>query len=31
VRNILQKLNVHGRGQAVAKLRNLIGERLNAG
>jgi DNA-binding NarL/FixJ family response regulator len=27
VRNILQKLNVHGRGQAVAKLRNLIGRR----
>jgi len=27
IRNILQKLNVHGRGQAVAKLRGLIGER----
>jgi len=28
VRNILQKLQVHGRGQAVAKLRTLIGERF---
>jgi len=28
VRNILHKLQVHGRGQAVAKLRNLIGERF---
>jgi DNA-binding NarL/FixJ family response regulator len=31
VRNILSKLKVHGRGQAVAKLRTLIGERLGAG
>ena len=30
VRNILHKLQVHGRGQAVAKLRNLIGERFGA-
>jgi DNA-binding NarL/FixJ family response regulator len=30
VRNILQKLNVHRRGQAVAKLRGLIGRRWNA-
>src|SRR5258708_4380626 len=28
VRNILQKLQVHGRGQAVAKLRTLIGKRV---
>ena len=31
VRNILQKLQVHGRGQAVAKLRTLIGERFGMG
>jgi two-component system, NarL family, nitrate/nitrite response regulator NarL len=31
VRNILQKLQVRRRGQAVAKLRTLIGERFNAG
>jgi DNA-binding NarL/FixJ family response regulator len=31
VRNILHKLQVHGRGQAVAKLRTLIGERFSAG
>jgi DNA-binding NarL/FixJ family response regulator len=31
VRNILHKLHVHGRGQAVAKLRTLIGERFGAG
>jgi NarL family two-component system response regulator YdfI len=31
VRNILQKLHVHGRGQAVAKLRTLIGERFGVG
>jgi DNA-binding NarL/FixJ family response regulator len=31
VRNILHKLQVHRRGQAVAKLRNLIGERLGSG
>jgi DNA-binding NarL/FixJ family response regulator len=31
VRNILHKLQVHGRGQAVAKLRTLIGERFGAG
>jgi two-component system, NarL family, nitrate/nitrite response regulator NarL len=30
VRNILHKLQVHGRGQAVAKLRDLIGERFGA-
>lgn len=30
VRNILQKLNVHRRGQAVAKLRSLIDRRMNA-
>jgi two-component system, NarL family, nitrate/nitrite response regulator NarL len=30
VRNILYKLQVHRRGQAVAKLRTLIGERLGA-
>jgi two-component system nitrate/nitrite response regulator NarL len=29
IRNILQKLRVRRRGQAVAKLRNLIGERFN--
>ena len=28
VRNIMTKLNVHRRGEAVAKLRTLIGERL---
>jgi DNA-binding NarL/FixJ family response regulator len=28
VRNILQKLQVHRRGQAVAKLRSLIGARF---
>jgi two-component system nitrate/nitrite response regulator NarL len=31
VRNILHKLQVHGRGQAVAKLRTLIGERFGTG
>jgi len=31
VRNILHKLQVHRRGQAVAKLRTLIGERFDAG
>ena len=31
VRNILHKLHVHGRGQAVAKLRTLIGERFSTG
>jgi two-component system, NarL family, nitrate/nitrite response regulator NarL len=31
VRNILYKLQVHGRAKAVAKLRTLIGERLGAG
>src|SRR5882757_7837211 len=31
VRNILHKLHVHGRGQAVAKLRTLIGERFGVG
>ncbi len=31
VRNILHKLQVHGRGQAVAKLRGLIGERFGVG
>ena len=31
VRNILQKLHVRRRGQAVAKLRTLIGERLSLG
>jgi two-component system nitrate/nitrite response regulator NarL len=31
VRNILQKLQVRRRGQAVAKLRTLIGARFNAG
>jgi two-component system nitrate/nitrite response regulator NarL len=31
VRNILQKLQVRRRGQAVAKLRTLIGERFSAG
>jgi DNA-binding NarL/FixJ family response regulator len=31
VRNILHKLQVHRRGQAVAKLRNLIGERFGMG
>jgi DNA-binding NarL/FixJ family response regulator len=31
VRNILHKLQVHGRGQAVAKLRTLIGERFGVG
>jgi DNA-binding NarL/FixJ family response regulator len=31
VRNILHKLQVHGRGQAVAKLRTLIGERFGIG
>jgi two-component system, NarL family, nitrate/nitrite response regulator NarL len=31
VRNILQKLQVHRRGQAAAKLRTLIGERFCAG
>jgi DNA-binding NarL/FixJ family response regulator len=31
VRNILHKLQVHRRGQAVAKLRNLIGERFGVG
>src|SRR6202035_551016 len=30
VRNILQKLQVRRRGQAVAKLRTLIGERFSA-
>jgi two-component system, NarL family, nitrate/nitrite response regulator NarL len=30
VRNILHKLQVHRRGQAVAKLRTLIGERFGA-
>ena len=30
VRNILHKLQVHGRGQAVAKLRSLIGPRFDA-
>jgi DNA-binding NarL/FixJ family response regulator len=30
VRNILQKLQVHGRGQALAKLRNLLGDRFGA-
>jgi two-component system, NarL family, nitrate/nitrite response regulator NarL len=30
VRNILQKLQVHRRGQAVAKLRTLIGEHFGA-
>ena len=30
VRNILGKLNVHRRGQAVAKLRSLIGEQFAA-
>jgi DNA-binding NarL/FixJ family response regulator len=30
IRNILQKLQVHRRGQAVAKLRTLIGERFGA-
>jgi DNA-binding NarL/FixJ family response regulator len=30
VRNLLQKLKVHRRGQAVAKLRALIGERFEA-
>lgn len=30
VRNILGKLDVHGRGQAVAKLRSLISEQLAA-
>jgi DNA-binding NarL/FixJ family response regulator len=29
IRNILHKLQVHGRGQAVAKLRTLIGERFS--
>ena len=31
VRNILRKLQVHGRGQAVAKLRTLIGEHFGLG
>ena len=31
VRNILHKLHVHGRGQAAAKLRTLIGDRFCAG
>ena len=31
VRNILQKLHVRRRGQAVAKLRGLIGERFSSG
>ena len=31
VQNILQKLKVHHRGEAVAKLRALIGERFSAG
>jgi DNA-binding NarL/FixJ family response regulator len=31
VSNILQKLQVHRRGQAVAKLRNLLGGRFSAG
>jgi DNA-binding NarL/FixJ family response regulator len=31
VRNILHKLQVHGRGQAVAKLRTLIGEHFGVG
>jgi len=31
VRNILHKLQVHRRGQAVAKLRTLIGERFGVG
>jgi two-component system nitrate/nitrite response regulator NarL len=31
VRNILQKLNVHRRGQAMAKLRTLIGESFGIG
>jgi DNA-binding NarL/FixJ family response regulator len=31
VRNILAKLKVHGRGQAVAKLRTLLGEGIDAG
>jgi DNA-binding NarL/FixJ family response regulator len=31
VRNILHKLQVHGRGQAVAKLRTLIGEHFGTG
>jgi DNA-binding NarL/FixJ family response regulator len=31
IRNILQKLRVRRRGQAVAKLRNLIGERFSGG
>ncbi len=31
VRNILQKLQVHGRGQAVAKLRTLLGGRFEGG
>jgi DNA-binding NarL/FixJ family response regulator len=31
VRNILQKLQVHRRGQAVAKLRGLLGGRFRAG
>jgi two-component system nitrate/nitrite response regulator NarL len=31
VRNILRKLQVHGRGQAVAKLRTLIGEHFGMG
>jgi two-component system, NarL family, nitrate/nitrite response regulator NarL len=30
IRNIVHKLKVHGRGQAVAKLRNLIGEDFGA-
>jgi DNA-binding NarL/FixJ family response regulator len=30
IRNILHKLQVHGRGQAVAKLRILIGERFGS-
>jgi DNA-binding NarL/FixJ family response regulator len=31
VRNILQKLKVHRRGQAMAKLRTLIGPRFDVG
>jgi DNA-binding NarL/FixJ family response regulator len=31
VRNILQKLHVHRRGQAIAKLRGLLGGRFRAG
>jgi DNA-binding CsgD family transcriptional regulator len=30
IRNILHKLGVHRRGQAVAKLQTLIGERLGS-